>query len=44
MAKYTGDGQYYKAVVKQYNPSQGYLVSYPDYGSEEWLPVSSLKK
>mmetsp|Transcript_29929 Transcript_29929/g.42066 ORF Transcript_29929/g.42066 Transcript_29929/m.42066 type:complete len:351 (-) Transcript_29929:67-1119(-) len=44
-AKYTGDGQYYKAFIKDVNThTNQYLVSYPEYGTDEWLPVTSLKK
>jgi len=35
-AKFTGDGQYYRATIKDVNThTNQYLVSYPDYGTEE---------
>jgi len=43
MAVYTADGQQYRAVVLDFNNGK-YLVSYPDYGEQEWLPLSSIRK
>jgi len=42
-AKYTQDGQFYRARVDDIQGTQ-YLVSYVDFGGEqEWLPLESLK-
>jgi len=43
-AKFTGDGQWYAAVVKEVTATH-YLVSYPEFNNdEEWLPKKDVKK
>lgn len=43
-ACFTEDQQWYPAVIVQYDePSAHWLVQYPEYGNEEWLPPSAIR-
>jgi len=44
MARYSGDGREYRAVIEDIRPGPQYLIRYIDFGNDkEWLPVSCVR-